>query len=191
MDTGFVALSPFCKGTACLSRKAVSARGSGNIGQLPRPVAARLQSVPSGPRIPFQQAKVMIPDSRHQPGLRPRSLPPVCLSSMGKQSEFMILMPCWPWGVRVHLQEPHAQMGSVTRQPLVRGNPRFNHKPAHPPLREETHTLPLSANRPLRALEKLEGQEKNPGGKEELNLLPRVSYFLVLSLTGHFPKAPW
>ena len=85
-------------------------------------------------------------------------------------------------GVGMYLQEAWAQMGSVTRQPLARGNPGSNHPPACP-LTKRRNPHPASfRHKPLGALEKLEEQERNPGGKAELNLQPRVSYFLLPSL---------
>lgn len=82
----------------------------------------------------------------------------------------------------MYLQEAQAQMGSVTRQPLARGNPGSNHPPACPRTERRNPHSALLSHKPPGALEKLEEQERNPGGKEELNLPPRVSYFLLPSL---------
>ena len=85
-------------------------------------------------------------------------------------------------GVAMYLQEAQAQVGSVTRQPLARGNPGSNHPPACPCTERRNLQSALLSHKPLEALEKLEEQERNPGGKEEFNLPPRVSYFLLPSL---------
>lgn len=85
-------------------------------------------------------------------------------------------------GVGMYLQEAQAQVGSVTRQPLARGNPGSNHPPACPRTERRNPQSALLSHKPLGALEKLEEQERNPGGKEEFNLPPRVSYFLLPSL---------
>ena len=124
-------------------------QGSGDVGPLPRPAAAKLQSVLSALRTSCQHAasRPRVPVPRL--GACSHSHLSVRLSSLGKQKDFMIPMPSGSRGGGP-LRNPHSDWicnQAALAQKLL-------------PMKEEILTQPLSAPRPQGLWRSWRGREE-------------------------------